>query len=179
MSPCATPCSRRPRGTRSSSLEILRHLAETGAIYRRDDGRWVVNADIRAVGFPVSVTEVVGRRLASLGPDTERVLGLAAVIGCDFDISLLASVAHVDEDTLVDLCDAAVAAAVLRTTEDPDRYTFAHALIEHALYDGLSPARRVRRPPRRCRAVRNHPRWRSPRTGRRTRAPLGRGGATD
>jgi tetratricopeptide (TPR) repeat protein len=124
--------------------EILRHLAETGAIYHRNDGRWVTNADIRAVGLPVSVTEVVGRRLACLGPDTERVLGLAAVIGRDFDIPLLASVAQIDEDTLVDLCDAAVAAAVLQTTDHPDRYTFAHALVEHALYDGLSPARRAR-----------------------------------
>ena len=45
---------------------------------------------------------------------------------------------------VIDLCDAAVEAAVLQTTDDPDRYTFAHALIEHTLYDGLSPARRSR-----------------------------------
>ncbi|HEY1737259.1 MAG TPA: hypothetical protein VGI86_01035, partial [Acidimicrobiia bacterium] len=43
-----------------------------------------------------------------------------------------------------DLCDAAVDAAVLQSTDQPDRYTFAHALIEHTLYDGLSPARRSR-----------------------------------
>ena len=41
--------------------EILRHLAETGAIYQRDDGRWVTDADLRTVGLPVSVREVVGR----------------------------------------------------------------------------------------------------------------------
>ncbi len=123
--------------------EILRHLAETGAIYQLD-GRWFADPDLRAAGLPVSVREVVGRRLVTLGADTERVLRLAAVIGRDFDIGLLAAVAQVDEDSLVDLCDAAVAAAVLQTTEDPERYTFAHALIEHALYDGLSPARRSR-----------------------------------
>ena len=61
---------------------------------------------------------------------------------------LLAAVAQTDEDTLIDLCDAAVEAAVLQTTDDPDRYTFAHALIEHTLYDGLSPARRSRAPTR-------------------------------
>ena len=79
--------------------EILRHLAETGAIYQQDDGRWVADADLRAVGLPVSVREVVGRRLAGLGPDTERVLGLGSVIGRDFDIALLAAVAQIDEDT--------------------------------------------------------------------------------
>jgi class 3 adenylate cyclase/tetratricopeptide (TPR) repeat protein len=123
--------------------EILRHLAETGAIYQHD-GRWVADADLRAVGLPVSVREVVGRRLAALGPDTERILGLGAVIGRDFDLRLLTAVAQTDEDTLIDLCDAAVEAAVLQATDDPDRYTFAHALIEHTLYDGLSPARRAR-----------------------------------
>ena len=55
--------------------------------------------DLRAVGLPVSVKEVVGRRLvAASGPDTERVLALAAVIGRDFDVPLLAAVAQVDED---------------------------------------------------------------------------------
>jgi class 3 adenylate cyclase len=123
--------------------EILRHLAETGAIYQQD-GRWVADPDLRAAGLPVSVREVVGRRLVTLGADTERVLRLAAVVGRDFDIGLLAAVAQIDEDTLVDLCDAAVTAAVLQPTDTPDRYTFAHALIEHTLYDGLSASRRAR-----------------------------------
>jgi class 3 adenylate cyclase/tetratricopeptide (TPR) repeat protein len=124
--------------------EILRHLAETGTIFQDDQGRWVSDVDLRAVGLPVSVKEVVGRRLAGLGPDTDRVLSFAAVIGRDFDIPLLAAVVQIEEDPLVDLCDAAVAAAVLQTTDQPDRYTFAHALIEHTLYDGLSPSRRSR-----------------------------------
>jgi class 3 adenylate cyclase/tetratricopeptide (TPR) repeat protein len=124
--------------------EMVRHLVETRAIYQRDDGRWAAAADLRAVGLPVSVKEVVGRRLARLGPDTERALALASVIGRDFDIALLATVAHMDEDSLVDLCDAAAANRVLQATDRADRYTFAHALIEHTLYDSLSPARRAR-----------------------------------
>ena len=124
--------------------EILRHLAESGVIYTNDDGRWVGDTDIRTVGLPVSVKEVVGRRVAALGADTERLLTHASVIGRDFDLTLLAAVAGVDEDAVIDCCDAAVAASVLRTTGDTDRYTFAHALIEHTLYDGLSPARRAR-----------------------------------
>ena len=87
---------------------------------------------------------MIGRRLATLGPDTERVLGLGAVIGRDFDIGLLATVARMDEDAVLDVCETAVTAAVLSTTGIPDRYTFAHALIEHTLYDALSPTRRAR-----------------------------------
>ncbi len=126
------------------TVEILRHLSEAGTIYQRDDGRWVSDLDLRAAGLPISVREVIGRRIATLGADTARVLGLGSVIGRDFDVALLAAVAERSEDEIIDVCDAAVAAAVLTTTDDPDRYSFAHALIEHTLYDELSPARRAR-----------------------------------
>lgn len=124
--------------------EVLRHLTETEQIVRNEFGRWVGRTDIRAVGLPVSVKEVVGRRLAALGADAHQVLALASVMGRDFDVALLAAVAKVDEEQVIDLCDAAVAAAVLQTTDRADQYTFAHALIEHTLYTGLSPARRAR-----------------------------------
>jgi hypothetical protein len=123
--------------------EILRHLTETGVIHD-DSSEWMGNVDLSAAGLPVSVKEVIGRRLSGLGAEMERMLALAAVIGRDFDVSLLAAVADTDDDTVIDLCDTAVRAAVLQNTDDADRYTFAHALIEHAVYDGLSPARRGR-----------------------------------
>lgn len=124
--------------------EVLRHLAESGAISRGIDGRWIAEVDVREVGLPISVREVVGRRVEALGSDSAHLLSLASVVGREFDVSLLATVAKLDEDEVIDRCDAAVAAAVLQTTNDPDRYAFAHALIEHTLYDALSPARRAR-----------------------------------
>ena len=122
--------------------EMLRHLAETGAIYQDDQGRWVASPDLRTSGLPVSIREVVGRRVARLGENTQRVLSLGAVIGRDFDTDVLARVAEMEEDEVIELCDQAVAAAVL--TEANGRYSFAHALIEHTLYDTLSTNRRAR-----------------------------------
>jgi class 3 adenylate cyclase/tetratricopeptide (TPR) repeat protein len=125
--------------------EMLRHLAETRAIYQDDQGRWVASPDLRTSGLPVSIREVVGRRVARLGDATQRVLSLAAVIGRDFDADVLALAADLDdEDMVIDLCDRAVTAAVLTEAEVAGRYTFAHALIEHTLYDALSAGRRVR-----------------------------------
>jgi tetratricopeptide (TPR) repeat protein len=95
------------------------------------------------LGLPVSIREVIGRRVARLGPEAERVLSLAAVIGRDFDLSLLAPVVDLDEGTLIDLCDTAVSAAVLAESDMAGRYAFAHALIERTLYDGLSGSRRA------------------------------------
>ena len=44
--PCATRCWPRRRGNPFFVAEILRHLAETGAIYQQDDGRWVADSDL-------------------------------------------------------------------------------------------------------------------------------------
>ena len=124
--------------------ELLRHLAATGAIYQDDDGRWSATEDLRTAGLPVSIREVVGQRVRSLGAETYRVLTLASVIGRDFDLDLLVRVAEMGADDLMDLCDAAVGAQVLRDSDRTDGYTFAHALIERTLYDELSSNRRAR-----------------------------------
>jgi class 3 adenylate cyclase/tetratricopeptide (TPR) repeat protein len=125
--------------------EILRHLSETGAIVQGDDGRWTIPGDLEDLGLPNSVRDVIGQRIERLGDESVRVLSLASVFGREFDIDALAMLADVDQDALLDLLDSAVAAAVV--VESPsaaDRYRFAHALIQHTLYEDLSPARRQR-----------------------------------
>jgi hypothetical protein len=124
--------------------ELLRHLATTGVIYQDTAGRWLVTDDLRTAGLPVSIREVVGQRVRSLGPQTHRVLTLASVIGRDFDLELLERVVDVEDDSLLELCEAAVVAQLLRDGERGDVYTFSHALIGHTLYDDLTTARRSR-----------------------------------
>ena len=124
--------------------EILRHLAETHALYRDESGWWVTSADLRAEGLPVSVREVIGHRVARLGEDTRRVLALAAVIGREFDVDLLSRIVDISDATLADLCDRAVDAAILTEGEVAGRFAFTHALFEHTLYEGLSATRRAR-----------------------------------
>ncbi|MBA3764505.1 MAG: AAA family ATPase, partial [Actinobacteria bacterium] len=46
--------------------ECLRHLHETGAVTRDDDGRWIAQRDIDELGIPEGVKEVIGRRLTRL-----------------------------------------------------------------------------------------------------------------
>lgn len=122
--------------------EILRHLAETGAIFQ-SDGRWVAGAELRGSGLPVSVREVIGRRIAHLGGDTDAVLAAASVLGRDFDLATLAQLADTDPDALLGVLEGAVAANLLVET-GPGAFSFAHALIEHTLYDGLGMTRRAR-----------------------------------
>lgn len=122
--------------------ELLRHLAETGAIYQQD-GRWVTSVDLRGHGLPVSVREVTGQRVARLGDLATRALRLASVIGREFEFDLLAEAGDFEPDSLLDVLDNAIDATLVVNIA-PDRYSFVHALVEHALYDATSPARRAR-----------------------------------
>ena len=125
--------------------EVLRHLAETGAIYQDATGRWTSEESLDQMALPDSVREVIGARVGRLGQDAERVLSMAAVIGRDFDLDLLARATKTTEDELLDILDAAAAAALVRELADtPGHYNFAHALIQHTLYEDLGLTRRAR-----------------------------------
>ena len=125
--------------------EILRHLTETGALYTNEEGRWALRGPLSELGLPQSVREVIGRRVERLGREATKALGVAAVIGRDFDLDLLARVADTSEDDLLDVLDDAVEASVLVELGDqPGRFAFSHALVNHTLYEALGPTRRAR-----------------------------------
>jgi DNA-binding SARP family transcriptional activator len=65
--------------------EVLRHLAETGALTRDESGRWSATVAFDEMSLPPSVHAVIGARVGRLGRSAERVLSLAAVIGRDFE----------------------------------------------------------------------------------------------
>ena len=124
--------------------EVLRHLVETGAIGQDAEGRWVAQDSLDTTALPDSVREVIGARVLRLGKEAGRVLSVASVIGRDFDLELLARATKTDEDDLLDILDAAAVVALVREVADTGRYAFAHALIEHTLYEDLGHNRRAR-----------------------------------
>lgn len=123
--------------------ELLRHLTETGAL--TPQGHWAGASAIDKLTLPDSVRDVIGARVARLGSECSRVLGLAAVIGRDFDFDLLARATEMKEDALLNALEGATEAALIQELSDGvGRYQFAHGLIQHALYDELSGARRAK-----------------------------------
>jgi tetratricopeptide (TPR) repeat protein len=124
--------------------EIVRHLAETGAI-RQEGGAWHAATPARELEIPEGVREVVSRRVARLSEPANRVLSLAAAVGRDFELNTLAQLAELDEDTLIEALDEAIAAQVLVEPEGrAGRYSFSHALVRRTLYDLIGTTRRVR-----------------------------------
>jgi class 3 adenylate cyclase len=125
--------------------EVLRYLAETGAIYQDVAGQWASAESLGPLALPDSVREVVGGRVARLGARAERSLSIAAVIGRRFDFDLLTRATRFPEDEVLEILEAATAAALVREVAGPPgHYTFAHALIRHTIYESLGPTRCAR-----------------------------------
>lgn len=122
--------------------EVLRHLAESGAIVY-SGGRWSEPGVGRERVLPEGIREVVGRRVSALGEASQRTLSTASVIGAEFDLDVLAAVSGHTEDELIDALDPAVAARLI-TEAGIDRYRFAHALVRQTLHAELSTSRRAR-----------------------------------
>jgi class 3 adenylate cyclase/tetratricopeptide (TPR) repeat protein len=124
--------------------EVLRHLVETGMIVQRD-GQWVGTTDAGTTGLPEGVRDVVGQRLTRHSQETNDMLRVAAVIGRQFSIDLVAGVAEVDEAVAGDALDEAVAARLIEEVErSPGQLVFSHALVRQTLLDELTTNKRLR-----------------------------------
>jgi class 3 adenylate cyclase/tetratricopeptide (TPR) repeat protein len=127
------------------TTQLLRHLGETGLVHQDETGRWVASQDLYQKGLPQSVRQVVGQRVDRLGEEVRRVLSLAAVIGREFEIEVLSAVAELDEERVLDLLDGAIEAGlVVELKGAVGRFSFAHALTQHTLYEDLGVTRRAR-----------------------------------
>jgi DNA-binding SARP family transcriptional activator len=123
-------------------VEVLRHLAESGAIGVAGAAPPSGGAS-GPLAVPDGVKDVIHQRVRRLGPQIDRLLATAAVVGRDVELAVLQRVSGLGEDELLDGLDAAVRAHVLDEAGRAGRYTFSHALIRDTLYGALSETRRV------------------------------------
>jgi hypothetical protein len=89
--------------------------------------------------MPEGINDVVLRRVARLREPAHEALTLAAVAGQTFSSAVLGT-----SDVVLDVLDEGLSTGLLTPTEQPDRLTFAHALIRQTLYGHLSETRRIR-----------------------------------
>jgi len=95
--------------------------------------------------IPRGLREVIARRLGHLSQSCTRVLTLASVLGREFGIDALKRAGDLSSDELLEVLDEAETARVVAGVPGGlGRLRFAHALIGDALYEDMSPTRRVR-----------------------------------
>jgi predicted ATPase/DNA-binding SARP family transcriptional activator len=132
----------RTEGNAFFVVEMLRHLTESGVIADTRGAEPDVATGQRAV--PVGVQDVIGRRVARLGPATNRLLLTASVLGRTFELDVLQRLSELGEDELLDTLESAVRARVVEEAAGAaGRYTFSHALIRDSVYGALTKTRRA------------------------------------
>ncbi|WP_344970075.1 BTAD domain-containing putative transcriptional regulator, partial [Streptosporangium fragile] len=90
---------------------------------------------------PDAVAKLIRQRVGALGARTGEVLGIAAVIGREFDPAVVAEVAEIGGGEVYDLLDRAVRAGL--AVAHTDRMAFAHDLIRETLVRDIPPLRRA------------------------------------
>ena len=87
------------------------------------------------------VRAVLVGRIGQAGPAAREVAGLAAVIGHDFTLELLAEASDLDADIVVGAVDELWRRRIIRE-HSPTSYDFSHDLLRDTAYGEISPPRR-------------------------------------
>ncbi|MGE5291570.1 MAG: BTAD domain-containing putative transcriptional regulator, partial [Micromonosporaceae bacterium] len=87
--------------------ELLSHLVEAGAI-DPSIGRWPAVTAVEDLGIPEGVREVLSQRLADLSAPTAELLQVAAVLGREFDFTLLSHMTGWDDAQVIEVVEEAL-----------------------------------------------------------------------
>jgi len=117
--------------------EVVRLLVAERRLH--DDG-----AEGAPLPIPMGVRAGISRRVDALGEPGAAVLAAAAVGGREIDLAVLARATGMSRDDLLGLLEAAERLGfVARARAIGSRFAFVHALVQEALYEGLSQGERA------------------------------------
>ncbi|WP_329264909.1 AAA family ATPase [Streptomyces sp. NBC_01478] len=115
-------------------LELTRLLADGGEL-----------TDAAGAGVPTTVRDVVLDRMAGLDGDARDLLRIAALIGRDVELGLLARVAGLDVASCLERLEPVTALGMLESGPDnPFSFRFAHDLVREAVSATTPPSRASR-----------------------------------
>lgn len=119
--------------------EAIRLLRERGAL------RHPERIAREGLVLPARSFDFIRRALDALEPASLAMLEGASVLGREFPLPLLAAVAGLERDEVLERLDEAEGAGVVApSSETPATWCFAHALFREAVYEGLSTSRKAR-----------------------------------
>ncbi len=123
--------------------ETVQGLVEEGVL-AGERGAYRLTVPVQRITVPPTVQSVIGARIDRLPPDGKRLLQTASVIGKDFELSLLRSVAELEETSVQQYLSTLQGGEFVYETKlfpDPE-YTFKHALTHQVAYESLLGDRR-------------------------------------
>ena len=102
-----------------------------------------VGGDGPATAVPETVHQLVAQRLRSLRPSVAKLVGLAAVVGPELDLTLLERVSAESPEELLDDLDEACRVRLIEEVA-AGRYRFRLSLVHDVVYEALGASRRAR-----------------------------------
>ncbi len=120
------------------------------ALYERAGGNPLFTRELVRFGLdvtdalPPTVGATLGARIGRLGTGSRRVLTVAALVGDEFTLEVVALAAGLERGEVLAAVDEAVGARLVREGSGPGRFRFTHALARAAAQEGLGLAQRVR-----------------------------------
>jgi tetratricopeptide (TPR) repeat protein len=123
--------------------EVLRGLAADGIVGRGADGRWRCDR-LRCLRLPETLATAARSVLQALDPEVREILEIAAVLGEEIRVPLLALVADRTTAEVEHLLSRALQAGVVSTAQlsPGEDCRFRHTIHRQVLYDDLTPWRR-------------------------------------
>ncbi|MFF0205252.1 AAA family ATPase [Streptomyces sp. NPDC005017] len=125
--------------------------AQVDAIFERSDGNAFFVEELAvaahegcATGLTDSLRDLLLVRVEKMPDSAQQVARIVAEGGSTVEHRLLAAVARLCEDDLIDALRAAVHASILTPTAEGDGYRFRHSLVREAVGDDLLPGERAR-----------------------------------
>jgi DNA-binding CsgD family transcriptional regulator len=145
--PFAELVQRQTEGNPLFVRETLRFVIDTGLVERRDGALRRVGDQTLVGRIPEGLRDAVGKRLSRLSTGTNRVLGVASVIGREFQLDVLRQVIAGPDDELEAALEEAVVAGIIEEHSAGGAtfmYRFSHAFFRQTLYDEIIGPRRIR-----------------------------------
>lgn len=124
-------------------LRVLRDRTGGNPFFVTELVRLMIGGADPREALPLGVKDVVLGRVGRLPAATGELLRVAAVAGREFDAAVTAEAAGLSLDETLDVLEPAVRTSLL-VEGRPGRLRFAHALVQEALSDALTPMRRAR-----------------------------------
>ncbi|MEW6268641.1 MAG: AAA family ATPase, partial [Thermodesulfobacteriota bacterium] len=95
------------------------------------------------VPIPFEVRAAVRRRLDPLSPAVRWLLAQAAVLGREFELTVLARLVELSGADVLGMLAEPLALGLVAEADEPVRFRFTHALVAQTLYDDLPAADRA------------------------------------
>ncbi len=121
-------------------LETLRALSDEGILAQDELGNWhtpwdETTSDYTELPLPQAVERTIATRLDRLLPEERTVLSAAAVLGRDFNFSLLSNTAGMEVQQVLSIANSLVRRRFLE--EMPNAYQFSHDKIRQVAYESI------------------------------------------